>query len=514
MTKSTRIVLLAFLLALVSAPAAFAQGATASSLAGTIVDKDGGVVPGVTVVAKNDATGVVSNTTSNSSGVYSFPTMEPGTYTVTISLQGFKKVEIKGVRLLGGTPANTGKTILEIGALSETVEVKGATDVVRTQSPTVTSTVSTEFISSLPRGDRNALSFLIFLPGVQTNGGAQNSRSSTIAGLPQNTINIAIDGINTGNNLQSTDGFFTLVTPRLDAVEEVSMSSAAAGADSSGQGSVQIRFVTRSGTNQFNTSVYDYFQHKALNSNSFFNEAAGLPRPRRTTQQYGGRVGGPIVIPGLFDGHGKAFFFFNQEESWTPNQTARARTVIRQTALNGDFTYNNASPTTVNVFALAAANGITTNNPDPTVTALLNKIRATESLGTVQQSATSPNTETFNYQIAVANKTHAPTGRVDVNLTPKHRLSGTYYWQRLLSTPDTLNTTDPSFPGFPAQAGQTSFRTTGSATLRSTFGANLVNEVLTGWQCHRLASSMTRARRCSPTRARTRMVMRFRSASV
>src|SRR5580765_4041683 len=182
MSNVRRIVLLAFVLALVSAPA-FAQGASsASSLAGTVVDKDGGVVPGVTVVAKNDATGVSQNTTTNSSGVYSFPTMEPGMYTVTISLQGFKKVEIKGVRLLSGTPGNTGKSTLEIGALSETVEVKGATDVVRTQSPTVTSTISTEFISSLPRQDRNALSFLIFLPGVQTNGGAQNSRSSTIAG--------------------------------------------------------------------------------------------------------------------------------------------------------------------------------------------------------------------------------------------------------------------------------------------------------------------------------------------
>jgi len=154
MTKSTRIVLLALLLALVSAPA-FAQGAnSASSLAGTVVDKDGGVVPGVSVVAKNDATAVSQTTVTNSSGVYSFPTLEPGTYTVTISLQGFKKVEIKGVRLLSGTPANNGKTVLEIGALSETVEVKGSTDVIRTQSPTVTSTISSEFISSLPRSDR------------------------------------------------------------------------------------------------------------------------------------------------------------------------------------------------------------------------------------------------------------------------------------------------------------------------------------------------------------------------
>src|SRR5262249_12505235 len=162
--------------------------------------------------------------------------------------------------------------------LSETVEVKGSTELVRTQSPTISQTVTGELIESLPRNDRNALSFTIFLPGVQTSGGSQNSRSSTVVGLPQNTINITMDGISTSNNLMSTDGFFSMVTPRLDAVEEVTLTTAATGADSSGQGSVQIRFVTRSGTNQFQTSLYEYLQHASLNSNTFFNELAGLPR--------------------------------------------------------------------------------------------------------------------------------------------------------------------------------------------------------------------------------------------
>src|SRR6185295_1384557 len=170
-------------LSLLAAPA-FAQGASsASSLTGVVVDKDGGVIPGATVVVKNAATAVSQTTTTNSSGVYAFPTMTPGTYTVTITLQGFKTHQINEVRLLAGTPANLGKAMLEIGALKETVEVRGSTDLVRTASPTVSNTVSTEFITNLPRSDRNVLSFLVFLPGVQTSGGSQNSRSSTIAGL-------------------------------------------------------------------------------------------------------------------------------------------------------------------------------------------------------------------------------------------------------------------------------------------------------------------------------------------
>src|SRR5262249_40644874 len=111
MNKSRWMVLLALVLAFASAPA-FAQGnSSMSSLTGTVVDKDGGVVPGVTVTVKNDATGVSQTTTTNSAGVYSFPTMDPGTYTVSVTLSGFKKVDITGVRLLAGVPGNTGKTL-------------------------------------------------------------------------------------------------------------------------------------------------------------------------------------------------------------------------------------------------------------------------------------------------------------------------------------------------------------------------------------------------------------------
>jgi hypothetical protein len=480
-----RIVGLACLLALVSSPA-FGQGASSgSSLTGNVVDKDGGVIPGASVVVKNIATGETLSVVTNNSGVYSFPSLSAGTYSVTISLTGFKKVEIKEVRLLSGTPGNLGKTTLQIGELSETVEVRAATtDLVRT-SPEVTSTISTELVSSLPRSDRNVLSFMIFLPGVSTSGGSQNSRNAEVAGLPQNTINISIDGVTTSNLLQSGDGFFTLVTPRPDTVEEVTLSTAAAGADVSGMGATQIKFVTRSGTNTFNTSLYWYFKNKALNANSFVNrEINQLPKPQLTTNDFGGRVGGPIVIPGLFDGHGKAFFFFNMEEILTPNERSRARTILRDTAALGNFTYNNNAPRTVNLLDLAAANGQLTT-VDPTVQSLIQAIRQTATSfnsGNIQQAATSPNTETFNYLISVSNKRHSPTGRVDINLSPRHRLSGNYYWERVVTDPDTLNSADPTFPGFPAQAGQFSFRTKGGSTLRSTFGSNLVNEALFGWQ--------------------------------
>ena len=482
--------LLALALVLTTTPA-FAQGAgSTTSLSGVVQDTDGGAVPGASVALTNTATkATVGQTVTNSVGMFTFPTLDAGTYSLSVTLQGFKTATVTEIRLLSGTPRTLTPIKLELGGITETVEVKGGSELIRTESPTVNQTINTEFIQNLPRADRNVLNFLQFLPGVETPG--SNVRESRIAGLPEVTINISIDGVNTGNNLQSTDGFFSLVTPRQDAVEEVTLTTAAAGADSSGAGATQVRFVTRSGTNQYQTSVYSYLQHKALNTNSFFNRLANLPRPDATNVDYGGRIGGPIVIPGLIDGRGKAFFFFNHEETWGPDQTRRTRTVIGDDARTGLF----RSPTVAGlqwdvlgtVAAFNAANGTShVTSIDPTIGALLAQIQqSTLSCGgtcSLTNVSTEPNRQSFAWLSPARNYRHSPTGRVDVNLTNRHRLSGTYYWQRFNTTPDTLNGADPTFPGMPAFGNQSSFRTTGSVTFRSTFSSNLVNEVLAGWQ--------------------------------
>ena len=466
------------LLCLASAPA-FAQGTTAA-LTGVVVDKDSGVIPGATVVVKNNATGVSTTVVTNADGAYSLPALDPGTYTVTVSLQSFKTASYNDVRLLQSQTANL-HTVLEVGAITDTVVVRSETSLVRTQSPTVSSTITHEFIQNVPRSDRSVLSFMVFLPGVDTPG--SNSRGSTISGLPQNTINILIDGVSTENNLMSGDGFFSLVTPRQDAVEEVTLTTAAAGADQSAQGSATIRFVTRSGTNVYKGTVYEYFRHASLNANTFANGVLNrLAKPQQTVDQYGGSLGGPIVIPGVADGRGRAFFFFNQEESWQPNERSRTRTVLRDDAVLGNFSYNLVNPNTVNVLQLAKAKG-QISTVDPTIAALLAQIQSSmQTSGVITPSATNLNTNSYAWLVPVSSVRHSPTGSVDFNLTSKHHLKGTYYWQRFSDSPDTLNSAEETVPGFPAHAGQHSYRTTGSVTLRSTLSSNMVNEVLSGWQ--------------------------------
>jgi hypothetical protein len=134
-------------------------------------------------------------------------------------------------------------------------------------------------------------------PGVVTPGG---SRDSQINGLPQSAINITWDGVNVQDNHNKTgDGFFAIISPRLDAIEEVTLTTAAQGAEATGQGAARINFVTRSGSNTYTGSAYHYFRHDALNTNTWSRNRDQLPKANLLQNQPGIRFGGPIQIPGL-----------------------------------------------------------------------------------------------------------------------------------------------------------------------------------------------------------------------
>jgi len=474
--RCLRVFVCALLVLGVSA-SALAQSTSASSLSGVVVDSDGGAIPGATVVIKNNATNVTVEAVSNSTGQFSVPGLAAGTYTVTVSLTGFKTFVANEVRLLAGRPSEV-TARLEIGALTETVEVKAGAELVQTQSPAVTTTLSVEQLSELPIVSRNALYSVTMLPGVSTTGGP---RAALINGLPNNTINITIDGVGTGNMLQSGDGFFSMVTPRMDAVEEITVTGAVPGVGA-GAGSVQIAFVTRSGSNQFDSSIYHYFRHPKLNTNYFFNSINALPRNRVIVHQYGGRVGGPIVLPG-FDGRGKAFFFLNFEHQYQPSSATRTRTILGEAARNGILRYEGAAGSiqSINVLAVAAANG-QLSTADPQIVDLIRRVHeATLTSGVINTTA-SLITQNYVYQAEGVGNQYAPTGRLDYNITDRHRLTGTYYWQRFKSNPDLLNSREARYPGFANAGQQNSYRTTGSVGLRSTLSQNMVNEFKGGWQ--------------------------------
>ena len=464
----------ALLLALVPS-SGFAQGTATSSITGVVVDADGGLIPGATVLVKSDTTGTEYHAVTSANGAFTVPAINIGTYTVTVSLQGFKTAVLKGVVVTAGNPA-TIRASLEVGGVTETVVVQGATEIIQTQSAVSSTTVNTRAITSLPVGSRSALDFAQFLPGVQT---ASSVRNSTVNGLPQSSISITLDGVNIQDNtLKTTDGFFAIVSPRLDAIEELTLTSAAQGAEASGQGGVQIKFTTRSGTNQFTGSAYWFFQDDVLFSNTYANRVRGLPKGEERLNQPGFRQGGPVYIPGVYDGRGKMFFFFNYEETRSPNTITTNSNLLLPEAQNGIFRYNGGPPEGINLYQLAASLGFT-STPDETVARLLQDIRtaANSSGGVFSPITGNLNTERYSFQQFTTSPVYYPTIRMDYNLTDMHRVSGTWYRQRFTDNGfDTTNTRQPTWPGFPVYGTQGSWREAYTGTFRSTLNQNIVNE--------------------------------------
>ncbi|MDX2030095.1 MAG: TonB-dependent receptor [Blastocatellia bacterium] len=473
----------AILVLVVCGLTAFAQTTTSASISGTVLDPNGAVVSGATVTVKNNNTGTEFKATTSSDGAYTIPAVGPGFYTVTIEAKGFKKAVVQNAQVLTATPATVNAT-LEIGATSESVVVQGGAEVLQTQSATVSTTIQGRQITETPLTSRDALDLVLLLPGTNTPG---RPRTSTINGLPKGALNITLDGVNVQDNiLKSSDGFFTYVRPRLDAVDEVTVSTATPGAESAGEGAVQIKFVTRGGSNNFNGSLYEYHRNPALNANYWFNNRDLTPKPGFTTaprdfiilNQFGGRLGGPIRIPKLFDGRDKAFFFVNYEEYRIPEQTTRQRTILSEPARSGVFRYG-TNTAGVNLYTLAAANGHT-STPDPTIAKLLQDIRTSTTQTGAVQSLADPNVERFTFTNQGGQTRYFPTVRLDFNLTSKHKLENVWNYQLFTGLVDFLNGTDPTFPNFPNQGFQGSNRFSNTTALRSTLSQSVVNEARFG----------------------------------
>jgi len=285
------------------------QGGATSSISGVVKDSAGGVIPGASVVVTSNATGTKFDAVTNSTGAFNVPALTVGVYTLTVSLEGFKTAVVTDVRVQLGIPS-TVNTTLEVGTLAETITVTGASaELINTQTPTIAATLNVDQIAQIPTPTRDLLlNAVTFLVGVNQATTARGN--ATVNGLPESFLNITLDGVSNNDNFnKSTDSFFAPVRPRQDAIEAVSVVSASGGADVGGQGAISINFVTRQGTNRFSGSAYEYYRHPNLNSNYWFNKRDGLERNDVRLNQFGGRQGGPVVIPGVYDGRGKAFFF-------------------------------------------------------------------------------------------------------------------------------------------------------------------------------------------------------------
>jgi hypothetical protein len=452
-----------------------AMGQSTARIDGTVTDPQGSAVPAADVQVLNPATGQIQKATTDERGQWAVPGLPAATYRVTVTKQGFRVATTDGVILNAGVPA-TVNTRLELGSTSEVVEVVAGAEIVQATSAAVSSTVSGRQIFELPFATRNAVELLVTQPGVQT---PSNPRSSSVNGLPRGALNVTIDGMNTQDNmLKSSDGFFSYIYPTVDSLDELTVTTSAGSADSGGQGAAQIKFVTKSGTNQFHGGGFYQLRQTGWNANYFFNNQQGLPRDVVKLTQRGLHGGGPIL-------KNRAFFFINYEQYKLPGTKSYTRTILTDQAMQGIFTYGAAGQArTTNLYQIAAAGGYP-STPDPILLKTFQDMAATASKGVLLPRISSNNDYNrmdLNYQPTGNQMRHFFTTRLDYNITSKHQLSLVYNYDKYDSVPDFLNNIVAAFPGTgvvlgsDTQTGQLSNRFAGTLSLRSSVTSSITNE--------------------------------------
>jgi hypothetical protein len=299
---------------LLCSAAAFAQTAT-GTITGTISDPAGAVVANVPLDLKNSETGTVFQTNSSSTGNYTFSQLPVGTYQLTVNVPGFK------THVRQNLGVQTAQTIrvdvaLEVGTNAESVTVSAEASMLSTESAAVNSNVTTDRMNSLPilgvggatastHGVRNPLASSVLSAGVFW----VPNTSMRVNGAPTNTFGIKLDGQDITNGV-NTSTSQAQTQPSVDALEEVAIQASNYSAEFGQAGSGLIQYTTKSGTNTFHGSAYDYFVNEALYAHQSFDHL----RNRNRRNDYGGTLGGPILIPKIYNGKDRTFFFFSYEQ--------------------------------------------------------------------------------------------------------------------------------------------------------------------------------------------------------
>ena len=309
---NTRFAIFSLLFAL----SAFGQVPSAE-ITGTVTDTTGGLISGATVAVTNNSTNTQRSLETNSSGIYNAPALPPGNYSVRVSKPGFRAEIRNSIELQVDQVARL-DFALQVGNVSETLEVNAAVPVLDTETATVGTVVETRRIEELPLNGRNYLQLASLTPGAtqygpgnfiaqQRGGGDRSNFQLNIAGQRLENNHYMLDGV---ENTDPNYGTY-LVQPSVDALQEFKVETSSYGAQY-GHNLAQINVITKSGTNDYHGSLFEFLRNSDLDARNFFDRGTG-PKPPFKRNQFGGVLGGPVRIPGVFNGRDKLFFFFNYE---------------------------------------------------------------------------------------------------------------------------------------------------------------------------------------------------------
>jgi len=418
---------------------------TTTGIRGIVRDPNGAVVPNAMVKATDNATGVEQTTVSSSDGGFIFPTLQFGSYKLTVTAAGFQSSVIAAVIVESGRTTNV-SVDLNVGAATDTVQIAASAEQLNTTTAEVGGTINNKLVQNLPYAGRDSLNFAVLIAGSSR---STSDRNSTFNGLPNASLNITLDGMNNNSQRFKSGGtsFFAFAPARIDAIEEVSVSTTGLGADAGGEGAMQIRMTTRRGTEQYHGKVLYQGTNEALNANSFFRNLQGLPRNKTRTHNPVGSIGGPL-LPFVTRLKNRLFFFAYYEAQPQPTTATFTTSVLSQAAQQGNFTYlgTDGVKRTVNLLQVAGARGFT-SAVDPTIAGILSKINGSRSgaSGFVPISGIPTEfMENMQWNQALTTMQAFPTARVDFQITPTIGWHGT--WN--LRSSDFTNGTAP-YPNSP-----------------------------------------------------------------
>ena len=449
---------------------AFAQTQSAR-LVGAVHDASGAAIPNAKITATQQETKKTTETTSNANGEYVLPALQPGPYSLNVEAAGFRKAVVNALQL--DAAANMSQSVtLEVGQVTEVLEVKANALNVQTTDAQVSQSVTLSDIATLPQLSRTPITLAIFQPGVQINPQANGSSSGAdysfahVNGLRQGSNNNTLDGIDVNDSVTPRIGL-SLTANNTDSVEEARIITDGGKAEYGRSAGAQIQLVTRSGTNAFHGNLFDYLRNRDFNANDFFDNGAGVPIPVLIQNNYGGSLGGPIK-------RNKIFFFGNYQGIRTHAQGVQNTTVPTATAKAGIFQWLPAS-------GAVQQYSIIGNDPlhkgiDPTVASLLSLYPSpnNNNVGDGLNSA--------GYQFNFPNNSLSDqfTIKMDYNFSDKIHFFERTSWQRNSSV-DSLNGAQNVIPGLEpgTQGGK---RWGVAAGMDWTISDTMVNEFRYGHQ--------------------------------
>jgi len=467
----------AFLIGYLSA--LWAQTAT-GRIVGTLTDQTGAIIPGATITATNMDTMVTYTALTDEQGAYQIPLLPIGMYTVTGEQPGFQKAVTKPEKL----EINQSLRVdirMTVGGITEQVLVEEGISHVETITPTLGMSVTANQIQSMPLNGRNTLDLALLQPGVIPSiaGGNLNvcggtSTCFSVAGGRQDSVTYLLDG-GVNNNLLNNG---VVLNPNPDMIEEFRILTSTYNAEYGRNAGGIVSVVTKSGTNSFHGTAFDYVRNDALNANAFFNKANDLPKDILKRNQFGGTIGGPIVKDKLF------FYSGWQSQRLSQLRTTNKLQIFTPAELSGDFSLSNAGHTGPDTNVAAFLQRFPYFQPNPALAA--QGIIDPAKIGTIAKNYIKNNLIPADpsgfktFQDSARDNRDELTNKVDYNLSPKDRLSATFgYSTRTQLTPFTTSTNNNWAGGFPNSTDTKAYYL--AIDYVRTFSASLLNDFrLTG----------------------------------